>query len=196
MPSASIIRERAREALKDNFLNVLLIIILVSLAIGVSSFLSLIVAGPLMVGLQFYLLNVVRRNDPRFEDLFHGFQNGFATSVIAYLLKILYVFLFTLLLIIPGIIKAYQYALVEFVIADDPSLTASEALEKSTQMMRGNKLRLFFLQLSFIGWYILCVITFGIALIYVIPYYYTAVVAFYQDLKSDSTPTITTNDYE
>lgn len=193
MSNAREIRAKAREALQGNFLNVLLVILLANVALGVLSFVSIIIAGPLLIGVDFYLLNVIRRNEPRLEDLFHPFQFSLATSIVAYLLKMVIIFLFTLLLFIPGIIKAYQYMLVNYIIADNDKITAKEALELSKEMMQGNKLRMFYLHLSFIGWFLLIVVTFGIAALYVIPYMYTANAQFYQELKEKNTPVLEYN---
>ena len=101
------------------------------------------------------------------------------------LLMGIFVFLWTLLFIIPGIIKAYSYAMTPYILDENPELSASEAIHRSRLMMQGHKFDLFWLQLSFIGWFLLCIVTAGIALLWVTPYYYTAQAAFYEEVKAD-----------
>lgn len=102
------------------------------------------------------------------------------------LVKQIYVVLWTLLLIIPGIIKSYSYAMTEFIMNDNPELEGNKAIEASMAMMQGNKMKLFLLDLSFIGWIILAMLTFGLGFILLEPYMYAARAAFYEDLKGES----------
>ena len=83
--------------------------------------------------------------------LFDGF-NDFGRIVGTKLLQAIYTFLWTLLLVIPGIIKNYSYAMTDFILKDQPELANNAAIEKSMAMMDGNKMKLFLLDLSFIGW--------------------------------------------
>ena len=89
----------------------------------------------------------------------------------------------SLLLVIPGIIKVFSYAAAPFILADNPELTAREALSESKRIMDGHKFDLFVLQLSFFWWSILSAITFGIAYIYVVPYFQATMANFYNDIK-------------
>lgn len=95
------------------------------------------------------------------------------------------IFLWTLLFIIPGIIKTFAYAMTPFVLADHPELSASEAIAESERLMKGHKFDLFFLELSFIGWIILCAFTLGIGAFWLEPYIMGAVVGFYNDIKAE-----------
>lgn len=95
-----------------------------------------------------------------------------------------FTFLWSLLLFIPGIIKAFSYSMSYYILADNPELTAREALRKSKEMMVGHKLDLFILMLSFFGWYLLGAITFGIAYIYIIPYLNATMANFYNSIKT------------
>ena len=88
-----------------------------------------------------------------------------------------------LLLIIPGIVKAFSYAMAPYILADNPELTARESLNESKRIMDGHKFDLFVLQLSFFWWYILGSITFGIAYVYVIPYINATTANFYNSIK-------------
>lgn len=94
----------------------------------------------------------------------------------------LYTFLWTLLLVIPGIMAAYSYAMVDYILAERPDLSPGEAIELSKQMMAGNRWRLFCLEFSFIGWDILSVLTLGIGSLWLNPYRECAKAAFYRSL--------------
>lgn len=93
------------------------------------------------------------------------------------------ILLWTLLFIIPGIVASYSYAMTGYILAEDPDLTASQAIQRSKEMMRGNRWRLFCLQLSFIGWIILCLFTFGIGNLFLNPYQTAADAAFYREIS-------------
>ena len=92
--------------------------------------------------------------------------------------------LWSLLLVIPGIIKSYSYAMTSFILKDEPEMKNNAAIEKSMVMMDGNKMKLFMLDLSFIGWAILCLFTFGIGFFFLQPYMQASHAAFYEDLKA------------
>ena len=89
------------------------------------------------------------------------------------------------LLIVPGIIKAYSYAMTPYILVDRPELSVRDAIRLSGRMMSGRKLDLFCLHLSFIGWMLLCILTLGIGILFLSPYMMTAQAAFYQDVRSD-----------
>lgn len=95
------------------------------------------------------------------------------------------IFLWTLLLIVPGVIKAFAYAMTPFVLADHPELSASEAIAESERLMRGHKFDLFYLYLSFLGWAILAIFTMGIGFFWLEPYFMGAMIGFYNDLKAE-----------
>ncbi len=99
-------------------------------------------------------------------------------------LMMVYVFLWTLLLIIPGILAGYRYAMTNFILAENPEMDASEAINRSKEMMDGNKYRLFCLDFSFIGWVILAALTLGIGNFWLTPYQRAAYGAFYRDLNN------------
>ena len=93
--------------------------------------------------------------------------------------------LWSLLLIVPGIIKALSYAMTSYILVDKPELSANQAINLSMRMMRGHKFDLFYLYLSFIGWIFLCLLTLGIGLIWFLPYAQTAEASFYEDVKAE-----------
>jgi uncharacterized membrane protein len=152
----------------------------VNLLPGLGSLLMLLYCGPLLVGIASFFIAVCN-GAPRFSQLFDGFDL-FGKSLGAYLLMMLFLMLW-MLLIIPGIIKTYSYAMTFYIIADDPSVGAAEAITRSRQIMDGNKFRLFCLYLRFIGWSFLCLFTFGIGYLWLIPYMNAAQAAFYEDIK-------------
>lgn len=151
-----------------------------------SFLLSLLVVFPLGVG--FYNVHkelLLNGDDKMTENSFRiGFSN-WAHNVWGMTLMGIFVFLWTLLLVIPGIIKALAYALVPYILADKPELSANEAINLSMKMMKGHKFDFFWLSLSFIGWIILGMLTLGIGYFWLMPYIYTTYAAFYQDVKAE-----------
>lgn len=147
--------------------------------------LGLIFGGPMVVGLAIFTLALYRKEEATIEQLFEGFKN-FANSVVAYLLMTLYVFLWTLLLIIPGIIASLNYSQIMFILAEDKNIKGSEALKKSKEMMKGNRWKLVCLSFRFFGWLLLSILTLGVGLLWLIPYMQVSYAGFYEDIKKAS----------
>lgn len=145
---------------------------------------SLIIMGPLALGVSIFTLKYYRREETAIENLFEGFKN-FSNSLVAYLLMTLYILLWTLLLIIPGIIAAISYSQTMYILADNPELKGSEALKKSKEMMQGNKWKYFCLGWRFFGWLLLSILTLGIGFFWLMPYMQVSYAGFYEDLKND-----------
>lgn len=143
---------------------------------------------PMVWGLNVAFLEVSRGMKVEYGRLIDGYKD-FARIALTGLLKYVYIFLWTLLLIIPGIVKCYSYSMTEFILRDDPEISCNAAIEKSMRMMRGNKMKLFLLDLSFIGWAILCIFTLGIGFLFLSPYMETAHAHFYDDIKDDCVET-------
>lgn len=144
--------------------------------------LHMIVGGTMQLGYCAFLLKQHDGEAPEFGDLFSKFDQfgqGFAQAF----LRRLYVFLWSLLFIIPGIVKSFSYAMTPFIMADNPNLTASEAINLSKKMMDGHKLDLFWLDLTFIGWDLLCILTLNLGHIALNPYKNAAYAAFYRQVK-------------
>lgn len=182
------IRAQARELLAGRWNIFALIWFVYVLIEGAAASLpgsSLLIMGPFALGLTIISLRVVRREGINVEMLFEGFRD-FARSLVASLLIMLFVALWSLLLIIPGIIAALSYSMTFYILADNPDLTASEAITKSKIMMFGHKTELFWLYLSFIGWAILCLLTAGIGFFWLLPYIYTSTAIFYENLKEEA----------
>lgn len=151
--------------------------------IGIGSIAMLIVTGPLALGLTMISLNVIRMNFVNIEQMFDGFKN-FTNAFLLSLLQSVFVMLWSLLFIVPGIIKAYSYSMSTYILADNPGMAPNDAIKASMQLMQGNKWRLFCLDLSFIGWDLLSALTCGILYFWVAPYKQAAYAAFYQNLIS------------
>ena len=152
---------------------------------NISNILSLL-ALPLSWGLTVSLLRNHREESVDLENLFDGFRGGRYTRVFCALFLVqLFTFLWALLLIIPGIIKAFSYALTPYILLDEPELTARQAITRSCEIMEGRRWKLFCLSLSFIGWGILCLLTFGIGFLWLVPYMNASVAAFYEDARAE-----------
>lgn len=124
----------------------------------------------LEVGGRKYFIQSAQYKDNS-KCLRHGFskQNYFGVIKTMLLTEIL-LFFWTLLLIIPGIIKAYAYSMVPYILAENPNIGAEEAITLSNEMTKGHKLDMFILDLSFIGWYMLGVLALGVGIFFVMPY--------------------------
>ena len=152
---------------------------------NISNILSLL-ALPLSWGLTVSLLRNHREESVDLENLFDGFRGGRYTRVFCALFLVnLFTFLWALLLIIPGIMKAFSYALTPYIIMDEPELTARHAITRSCEIMEGRRWKLFCLYLSFIGWGILSLLTFGIGFLWLAPYMNASIAAFYEDARAE-----------
>lgn len=149
-----------------------------------SLLISLGLGGPFLLGLTGIFLKVYNKQEFELGNLFDGFKD-FSRALSAYLLMSLYIFLWLLLLIVPGIIAALGYSMTFFIMAEDPDLPATEAMQKSKQMMFGHKTELFVLGLTFIGWIILGALSFGIGFLWLNSYWYTAYTIFYKKIKEN-----------
>jgi uncharacterized membrane protein len=190
MLRAKDFRQRAWNRLRGNWTTMVVIglvyLVLLSVmggstVIGVGAIAVLILGGPLMLGLVNCFLALCRNKTVNIEDLFSGFHN-FMNSMVLYIINTIFIALWSLLFVIPGIIKTYSYSMSYYILADNPGMEANEARKMSMQLMHGNKWRLFCLHLSFLGWLILCALTFGILTFWVFPYIQTAQAEFYQEL--------------
>ena len=195
MPKARELRARARQNLGGHiFANKWLILMLgcvlidiISSAAAATGVLLLIITGPLTVGLANAFLKQVRLPDSPVEvDDYTVSLRGdnVARTIILGLLKTLFLFLWSLLFVIPAIVKSYAYAISEYLLLDHPEYTSTQCINESRRIMRGNKWRLFCLDLSFLGWYIVGMLCFGVGVIFVTPYHQMARAHFYEALLS------------
>ena len=153
---------------------------------GALSLVNLILGGVVQLGYAQYLLKQQDREICSIQDLFSQFDR-FGQGFLQLFLRNLYTFLWGLLFLIPGLIKSFAYAMTPFLMAEDPTLTANEAIKLSQEKMRGHKGELFCLGLSFFGWAVLAVLTGGIGEIFLNPYINAAYAAFYRDQISPKT---------
>jgi uncharacterized membrane protein len=150
----------------------------------IGSVIGLFIAGPMAVGICMFTLSLSRNENARLEQIFEGFRN-YGTVLGAYLLMIVFIFLWALLLIIPGIIAAIAYSQTFYILAEDDTIDSMDALRKSKEMMDGYKWKYFCLGLRFIGWALLCVLTLGIGFLWLSPYIQVSYAKFYEDLKTN-----------
>ena len=143
--------------------------------------------GPLTLGGYYLALHIIREKDARIGHIFRWFTEGskFIKSFLLYIVVNIYIFLWFLLFIIPGIIKSFSYAMTYFIINDHPEYSINQAITESRRMMDGHKMEYFILCLSFIGWFILSCITLGIGFLWLIPYFYTTSAAFYEEIAEE-----------
>lgn len=158
---------------------IMLVVALVALAWAV---VQLILGGAATLGYAKFNLNLIDGTNPQFSDLFSQF-NYFGQAFLLQLLRSIFTALWSLLLVIPGIIAAYSYAMAPYILYENPGMSGLDAITRSKNLMEGNKWRLFCLDFSFIGWNILCVFTLGIGFLWLVPYREAAYAAFYRDLK-------------
>lgn len=182
------LKQEAKQVMQQNYGMALIISALPPLLLGATGLtgIALILLAPITVGMVWAFVMINRRQNPELGVLLRGFSaEGYLNNVIVLLLKNIFIFLWALLFLIPGIIKSYAYAMTPFLLADDTVSHKSDAISQSRAMMNGHKGQLFLLHLSFIGWLILSIFTFGILYIfYVRPYMMSAEARFYETLKA------------
>ena len=198
MTPNSVFRAKAREQLgggifKSNWLMALVICLLNSVLISVaSSFLGILgfmMEGFLAFGLAYVFLSLVRGQKATVEigDMFAGGKN-LGSVIVLGLIKNIFIALWSLLFVIPGIVKSYSYAMTYYIRYDHPEYDWKACITESRKMMKGHKWRLFCLDFSFIGWYIVGSLLCGIGLLWVAPYAQAARANFYDDLKAHYEP--------
>ena len=193
----TVLRNQAYEALRGKWtpavVTSLVFCILLGVAVSLSRVNALLYliaylggASIVAIGMLYACWDLFTKGTlPEAGALFAPFKQ-YARTVGAVLLVFVYTLLWTLLLVIPGIIKAYSYSMTFYILRENPEMTAGDAITASQKMMDGHKMDLFLLSLSFIGWAILASITFGIGYLWLIPYIYTAYAAFYETLKKET----------
>lgn len=146
--------------------------------------LQVFVFNPLEIGCKrFFLKNL--KEDAQAREMCYAFDNGYKSNVKTMFFRDLYTFLWMLLLIIPGIIKAYEYQMIPYILAENPGMDKKEAFALSKKMMYGNKWKSFVLDLSFLGWNILNILTLGVpGIFYVSPYECQTEAALYEAIKN------------
>ena len=158
-------------------------IIAFSALIGIA--ISIFLENPLLIGCYKFFINCKKEGE-NLNDIVMTFKNGYRNVVLTEFLRGLFTFLWSLLFVIPGIIKGYEYMLIPYLLADNPQMDREEAFAKSKEMMDGNKWKAFVLDLSFFGWGLLSACTCGILYIfYVGPYIHLTKAELYHALKAE-----------
>lgn len=194
MQTASEYRRRAREALEGNiFGNTWLFMVLVVLVTGAILSVSgiifigpLLLIGPISIGICSYTLHVVRNTEKKnkIDPLLDGFRGSVGNSILVGLLATIFTALWSLLFVIPGIVKAIAYSQCYFIALEHPEYDANTCITESRKMMNGHKWEYFCLQFSFIGWMIVGACCLGVGTLWVSAYMNAANAAFYEDLKN------------
>jgi len=148
---------------------------------------SVFVSAPFALSMIMIYLTIASGNDINVSDAFSGYNNFWGAFKVNFLVG-LFTALWSLLFVIPGIVKSYSYSMAMYILAENPEMGALDAITKSRKMTDGHKMELFVLGLSFIGWSILVAVTFGIAAIWVVPYAQTTYANFYKKLKEEFEP--------
>lgn len=172
------ITEKIAEEAPDRIASVLLLLLSAASTI---SLVQLILGGVVQLGYSKFLLSQHDGREYEVKDLFSQFDR-FGVGFLQLFLRNLFVALWTLLLVIPGIIKSLSYAMTPFILADHPELTAKQAIRRSMELMDGHKGELFILGLTFIGWELLNGLTLGIGSLWLNPYKNAAYAAFYREI--------------
>lgn len=182
------ITARARQLLSGNWglpIGFFLLLWVINMAAGsvpyLGVFVNLFLTGAFSLGASIFTLNFVRAAGPDIGQLFKGFER-YGASLGAYLLIGLITGLGYLLLIVPGVILSLMYSQTFYILADDRSIGVWDAMTKSAEMMKGNKLRLFELWLRMFLWSLACLLTCGIGFIWLSPYAAMSFAIFYEDL--------------
>ncbi|QIU94239.1 DUF975 family protein [Bacteroides faecium] len=186
----SELRAEARQALQGKWPMAAVAALIYSIVAGglsaipfIGGLCSLFIGLPIAYGIAIVMFGVFKGKDVDFGVLFEGFQD-YSRIFVTKLLQGIYTALWMLLLVVPGVIKYYSYAMTDYILKEEPEMKNNAAIEKSMAMMENNKMKLFLLDLSFIGWALLCIVTFGIGFLFLQPYMQVSRAAFYEDLKA------------
>ncbi len=185
------LKTMAKAQIKGNIGVLFLILLVVALVTGVANVIPVVgsVAAVLVLTPAFSLaivkiyLKLTEGVKPAVGDIFNSIGEFWGSFKVTFLTG-LFTWLWSLLFVIPGIIKGLSYSMAMYILAENPGMGALEAINRSKAMMEGHKMELFVLQLSFIGWHILGGITFGIAYIWIVPYMSATMANFYNEIKA------------
>lgn len=174
--------------LPDGLVNIIETYLVIAASIGGTlGFVQFVLGGVVQLGYCKYLLNLHDGRNADIKDLFSEFKR-FADGFVLYLLKAIYIFLWTLLFIIPGIVATLKYSMASFILLENPGMKPSDAITESKLLMDGHKGELFILELTFIGWQLLCSLTLGIGYFWLNPYMNVSRAVFYRNLVPQYIP--------
>lgn len=182
------LKQLAKEQIRGNVGMVFVCMLIVSIITTAAStitygFGTIFVSVPLEFSMYMIYLRLADGEKPTVADTFNGFEI-FGKSLWLSIITAFFTALWSLLFVIPGIVKSYSYVMAPYILAENQDLTAREALNESKRIMHGHKGELFVIMLSFIPWLMLGALTCGIVFIYVIPYMNMTIVNFYKQIKS------------
>lgn len=180
-----LLMRKAKQQLQNKWMNVAVGTLIYVAIMSIASFTylaELIIIGPMTFGYYLYLSCIVDRGENNFNLLFKGFER-FVDTMVAGLLMSLAVSIGCVLLIVPGIIAACGFSMTFFIMNDDPNISGVDALQQSWNMMNGHKWEYFCLNLRFIGWALLCLLTCGIGCLWLQPYITVTSLNFYRKLR-------------
>ena len=165
-------------------ISIMAIVTIIVLAIvAFAPALDAFIFNPLELGCQRYFFKNLDE-DAKFSNVVFAFDHSYKNIAKTMFLRDLYIVLWSLLFVIPGIIKSYEYRMIPYILADNPEMPTEEVFAESKRLMSGNKWKAFVLDLSFIGWQLLSILTCGIlSIFYVDPYQYSTNAALYEALK-------------
>lgn len=196
------IKKWAKEKIKGKTWNILAVCIIANLVTSITastsseenievlltglvvSFAAGILALFMDVGLIRWMTNFINDKETKIEILFTKFKD-WKQVITVFFHQLAMIILYTFLFIIPGIIKAFSYSLVSYILAEDSKLSSKEVLDLSAKMMKGHKMNLFIFNLSFIGWHFLAIFTLGILELWIIPYQTTATTKYLLSIKEE-----------
>ncbi len=210
-------KEQAKQLLQGKYTNVIVIMIIigvitnlfnspnynfqtagdVSFGARILSLVAFAITAGFLFGQVKMFIGVTKDENPDIQDiLLVGFKTNYVRNLVTYLLQTIYTFLWLLLFIIPGIIKAYAYSMTFYLLYKEPELQAADAITKSKEYTQGYKMDLFLLHLSYIGWYILSIFTFGILLFWVIPKVMVAQTLMFDEIYAKYNPVVEVKEAE
>ncbi len=190
------LKKMSKEIYKDQWNNIIIFIIAAVVIYIVGNYIDRIVFKNISIastlaeiviefGVVSFFITLVREGTSDWKRIMDIFDYNFLKVIGLAIVRDIIIVLWSFLLIIPGIIKAYSYAMALYVYRDNPNIGIMEALRKSERIMKGHRWKLFKLHISYWLWYILALFTFGIALIYIFPWINTAQVLFYEEIKGN-----------
>ena len=192
MTERSALKEAAKKQINGNLLQMFLcyvVIFAISLICAsipdVGPVISILLTPALTLGMAGVYLDVTKGKKASLKNLFKGFQ-FFGKALWLYVLISVFTMLWSFLFIIPGIVKSLSYSMAFYILAENPEMTAREALNESKKITQGHKMDLCVLEFSFLPWILFTGITFGIAGIYVMPYMACTYINFYHKIKVKS----------
>ena len=194
--NVSELMKSSKEALEGKWglaIGTFFIFLLLSISIQIASeqmralaIISMLISGPYALGLSRFALQISRNEETRFEVSLSGFSN-FLNAFLANLLMGIIIIGGMILFIIPGIIAALALSMTFFIMAEDDTISPIDALKKSHHMMDGHKMNYFLLTLRYLGLSLLCILTLGIGLFWLMPYIYVTNAKFYDKIKDAET---------